>query len=290
MVWLVLSAITNAGIYLLFKYYQRWKVDILNVIVVNYTMAACIAFLKVEDYGQIDAAASGVPWITLGVLLGLVFIAIFYLMAHGSQQIGVSITTVASKMSLALSVVLLVAFDPRDTLGPWQWIALVLACAGVVLVSLREEGAHFRRDALLYPLLIFVGSALIDFGIAKLSSYTTNDQEQVLFSGLSFAGAGTAGFMVLAFRRIRGSFHFTATDLLCGLLLGVVNYGTIYFLLLSYDAEIFPRSTTLAINNIAVVLTNAFVSYLLFAERFSRLNLAGLLCALLGIGLLAVMR
>jgi multidrug transporter EmrE-like cation transporter len=74
------------------------------------------------------------------------------------------------------------------------------------------------------------------------------------------------------------------------LLLGVVNYGTIYFLLLSYDAEIFPRSTTLAINNIAVVLTNAFVSYLLFAERFSRLNLAGLVCALLGIGLLAVMR
>ncbi|MBL7942214.1 MAG: hypothetical protein JNM00_05585, partial [Flavobacteriales bacterium] len=122
MVWLLLSIITNAGIYLLFKFYQRWKVDVLNVIVINYTVAATIGFLSVPDYSDITPSESDVPWVQLGVLLGLVFIGIFYLMAHASQRIGVGITTVASKMSLALSVVLLAWMDPFDGL---QWTEVI---------------------------------------------------------------------------------------------------------------------------------------------------------------------
>jgi len=287
MLYLILSILTNAAIYLLFKFYERWKVNVFNVIVVNYTVASITGFLLVPDYAAIDLKAAEIDWATPALLLGFVFIGIFVLMANSAQKVGVSVTTVASKMSLALSVVLLVSFGNGE-LSTTEIVALFLAVVGVIFVSIRKSKSLFKWKYFFLPLVIFVGSAVIDFGIAQLSTYPRNDSETALFTCLSFAGAGCLGYCIVALKVFAGKFRFSKADAMAGAVLGVVNFGTIFFLVHAYDAQLMERSTLLPINNMGVVIVNAMASLLLFSEKLSVWNWVGVSVSIGSILLLAI--
>jgi drug/metabolite transporter (DMT)-like permease len=74
---------------------------------------------------------------------------------------------------------------------------------------------------------------------------------------------------------------------LAGVALGLANFGNILFYLRGH--QVLPQHPALvfASMNIGVVALGALVGLLLFRERLSRLNLGGVLLALLAIGLIA---
>ena len=69
-----------------------------------------------------------------------------------------------------------------------------------------------------------------------------------------------------------------------GTLLGVINYGSLEFLLRAL--EVLPGTVVFPINNIAIVVLAAILGVVFWGERLSKTNLAGLALALVGLVLL----
>ena len=281
MIFLFLSILANAAIYPIFKLFEKNEIQLFPAIVFNYITAFSLGLLVVPNIQQGYSSASQWPiWAIGGISLGAIFISIFYMMGLSSQRVGVGITTIASKMSLALAVLLFAWFDPSQMPSPLKILAIILAMIGVVLTSLQQESGHFNFKHLVYPILILLGSTVIDFGVAYFQDFTTNENELSLYSCLSFGAAGTIGCTLLLYKVMTHQIKLHTRDMLAGIGLGIVNYGSIYFLVKAYNAKLFASSTTLPINNLAVVVVGAIVAYFVFKERFSKQNIMGLLCCL----------
>jgi len=287
MIFLIASVLCNAGIYLLFKWYERLGVRIFRAIVINYITAFSLGLLLVPEPRAAFAAASSFPWWFIGgLMLGVCFIAVFYLMALTAQRSGVAVSTIASKMSLALAAALFVWVDPSEKMGVIKGIALLLAISGVVLSSLKSGPASVDRRTFIWPLLILLGSTVVDFGLAWLSREIPDGNQLTLFTSLPFLTAGVIGIVLILVQRLKGTRVLTVKGLVAGIALGLVNFGSIFFLLRAYDSGILTRSSLLTVNNLGVVIMGSLGAVLLFREKLSGRNLMGIGLGAAALGLL----
>jgi drug/metabolite transporter (DMT)-like permease len=144
----------------------------------------------------------------------------------------------------------------------------------------------FDRRLLIWPFLILVGSTVIDFGIAWLSKEVEDDNQLTLFSSLSFFTAGITGIVLLIVRRIAGVNELGLKEVAAGIGLGLVNFGSIFFLVKAYDSDLLPRSSLLPVNNLSVVLIGAAAAMILFRERLSKVNWIGVALSVAALSLL----
>lgn len=289
MVFLGLSILANAAIFFLFKLFDRYGVQTLPAIVVNYFVAFTIGIFVVPDLNNALSGAAQFPmWLIGGLGLGILFILVFNLTGTTARVIGVSVTTIASKMSLALAVLLFVWVDPSEKLTLTKGIAILVAMAGVYFSSLKPDGRRLTIRSFALPALILLGSTGVDFGIAYFSSFPQNEDELKLYSCLSFAMAGICGASYLGYGISRGTVELTRRDVVGGLVLGVINYGSIIFLVLAYDSGMMQKSALLPVNNLGVVLVSALVAVLLFKERLTRFNWLGVALSVVALALLVL--
>jgi drug/metabolite transporter (DMT)-like permease len=287
MFYLIMSILTNAAIFFLFKLFDRFKVQTLPAIVVNYFMACTVGVLFVPDMRHALEGASQWPlWTVGGLSLGVLFILVFYLTGTTARIIGVSVTTIASKMSLALAVLLFVWVDPNEHLSITKVAAILVAMAGVYFSSLKDDGRKLSIRSFLLPALILLGSTGVDFGIAYFSSFPANDDELKLYSCLSFGMAGLCGAVFMGIQLYTGRMTLTLRDVLGGLVLGAINYGSIIFLVLAYDSGMMQKSAMLPINNLGVVLVSALAAVVVFKEKLTRYNWLGVALSLVALALL----
>jgi drug/metabolite transporter (DMT)-like permease len=155
MALVILSSLFNAAIFALFKALGARRIALLPAIVVNYLIAFLFGMAHARPWAMGDL---GLLWLP-SVIEGALFILLFRLMGLSTQWNGISPTTVASKMSLALTVLASVLIF-REQPGGAAWAGIVLAVAGVVLSSWGDRAAPGKgRWAL--P-VIFVASAFTD--------------------------------------------------------------------------------------------------------------------------------
>lgn len=287
MLALGLSILSNAGIYVLFKWFERSNTHIFHAIVINYWVAFFIGIGMVPDVSVAFNGASNLPdWFIAALLLGVIFIYIFNLAARTALTSGVTVTTVASKMSLALAVVLFVLTDPREHVSGVEGIAIVLALGGVVFTSSKGDKISLTWSTLKGPLLILLGGTVIDFSIAHFATHPSNESEMALYSCLSFGVAGAIGSIIILYQWMSLKIFPARKDIFSGLVLGIVNYGSIYFLVKAYNSGLLEKSSMLPLNNLGVVVVSALGAVLLFKERLSRPNIIGLFVSVIALVLL----
>jgi drug/metabolite transporter (DMT)-like permease len=282
-----MSILTNAGIYILFKWFEKNNTQIFHAIVVNYIVAFSIGIWMVPDMSLAVGGASDFPnWFIAALLLGVLFIYIFNLAAQTALKSGVTVTTVASKMSLALAVLLFVYTDPNEHITGMEGIAILLALCGVIFTSSKGEKLSVSWSTLVGPILILLGGTVIDFSIAHFATHPSNSSEMALYSCLSFGVAGLIGSVIILYRIVILKIVPNTKDLFSGIMLGVVNYGSIYFLVIAYNSGVMEKSTLLPLNNLGVVIVSALGAVIIFKEKLSRPNWMGLALSLLALALL----
>ena len=107
---LTLSVLFSSLIFVIFKLYSVYKVQTLFAIITNYVVA-CLTGLF---FYQGDTALQDIPeksWFWGTLVLGILFILVFNLMAATAQKVGVSVASVATKMSLVIPVIFGVVFS-----------------------------------------------------------------------------------------------------------------------------------------------------------------------------------
>ncbi|QLG43865.1 DMT family transporter [Costertonia aggregata] len=286
MLYLALSVFFSSLIFVIFKLFSLYKVQTIYAIIVNY-IVACAAGLFFYKGNISVVEIPNKSWF-LGTLgLGFLFILVFNLMAATSQKLGVSVASVATKMSLALPV-LFGVFVYKEELGALKIIGIVLALAAVYFASVKQKSITVQKSVILLPVLVFLGSGVIDTSIKYLQENYVKAIEFSLFSATVFAAAAIIGIAYILIRYVQKPLTVNYKNVLGGICLGVPNYFSIFFLLKALQNDTLNSASIFTINNVAIVMFSTLLGIVLFKEKISLKNWGGIVLAIISILLVAL--
>ena len=291
MLFLILSILSSTGIFLIFRLIEKRGVSNFPVIVINYITAAILGFAlnsrTAAEPGQFPAA-----FYALAMIIGVLFILMFFVVARSSQKAGMSVTTIAGKMSVIFPILFSILYDVQDTISLLKAMGIFIALAGVLL-TIYKKRTQLPEPAFIYlPVILFIGMGLVD-SLVKLAQYEyISDANLSLFAAILFSISALSGLFASFFHRGRFRSIFTPGAFLWGALLGGVNFGSIYFFVktLNYihpEHGMVDSSVVFGINNIGIVALSVILGMLLFQEKLSGINKAGVLFCIMATILLA---
>jgi drug/metabolite transporter (DMT)-like permease len=287
MIYLLLSIVFATSLVVIFKYFEIFKINTLKAIVVNYIVAFILGFV----FAEIDVPVTELPaqqWFYGALILGIMFVAVFFIMALTAQKNGISVASVAGKMSIVIPALFGVLLY-NESVTALKIIGIIIALVAVYLASVKEEKEKkYTKVAILFPILLFLGSGAIDTTLKYVEKNYVLENEISIFSGSLFGFAAFFGVLILVFTSIKKRESFGVRNLIAGIVLGIPNYYSIVFLIKALRIENFESATLFTINNVGIVVVSTLVGLLLFKERFSVKNKIGILLAILGIILVAI--
>lgn len=280
--YIILAVTASTIIIVLLKILSRLKVNIFNAILINYVVASAFGYLGDEGTLQIGLIFSK-PWFWLAIVAGFLFILGFNLFALSAQHAGVALTGMASRISLIVAVTFgIVVFGDKP--GWTQLIGILAGIAAFVMTFYRKGLTRFNRKFVLLPLALLMVHGFSDL-LMKVGQhyYIAGDFNQ--FLSTVFVAALCFGILYFPFSKARQQ-KFSYRVIPAGIVLGIVNWYSGYFLLLALDR--FDVSLVIPIINISIVAATALTGYFAFREKLSKVNWVGVGLALLAIFLMLI--
>lgn len=262
-----------------------YKINTLQAIITNYAVAFTIGFFSSE----VNISLSEIPqqpWFFGALILGLLFVSVFNVMALTAQKNGLSVASVAGKMSVIVPVVFGV-FMYNESVGFIKIIGILLALVAVYLTSMKENLSE-QRPYLIYPILLFLGSGIIDTSIKYVETTYVQNGAVPIFSATIFIFAFFFGIMVFLYQKFTKNEAFRVKNIIGGIVLGIPNYYSIVFLLKALKTDGLESSTLFTINNVSIVLLTTIFGLLLFKEKLLSKNWIGIAIAVVSIVLVSV--
>ena len=287
MIYLVLSILASTIIFINFKYFERFNINILQAIVVNYFVAFITGMIAYDGQVQISQIPS-LDWFYFTLILGALFIIVFNLMAITTQRSGLSVVSIATKMSVVIPVLFGLSYY-KESLNGIKLTGIIIALIAVYLASNKSNvGIRIERKLFFLPISVFIGSGVIDTSIKFLEDTYVAHNDVPLFSATIFLAAALFGLIFIGFQVVNGNFKFDFKNIVAGICLGIPNYFSIYFLVKALRSDILESSGIFAINNVAIVTLSTFTGILLFKEKLIRDNWIGIFLAILSIILISL--
>lgn len=291
MLYIVLTITISVLLLLILKAFQKYGVNSLVALVYNYITAGLTGIFFLNSNISIKAIFSS-DWIYICIPLGALFISIFYLIAQTAQKISISTASVANKMSVVMPVLFSVIFLNQQ-LSILKITGIVLALVAVYLSTYSSSKKSVNTGLIWLPILVFIGSGLIDITInASNEFYIKSKDESALFSICTFLTAFIVGSLILIYnisvkRSLTIKEVFAPKNILGGIVLGIPNYFSIYFIFKALDSNVFQSAQLFPVLNLSNVALSAFLGWLVFKEKLTPLNLAGIILAIISILLIA---
>ncbi|MBD98272.1 MAG: hypothetical protein CMO34_00370 [Verrucomicrobia bacterium] len=284
MIFLLLSIVCSSAIFLLFKSFEKFKVNTFVAIVVNYLTAGLTGFLLVDQPTEIMHHIVEAPWLLNASVLGVIFISLFNIMALTAQKMGASVASISNKMALIFPVIF-AFFYYDESLGFIKLIGIALTLLGIYLSVLKPKAQkkYFDKKLFFLPLIVFLGSGFIDTFIKfNQDHYLKEDLIDVqLFTATIFFTSFIIGLLVILFKS--NYRKISLREVFSGILLGIINFGSIYFLIETFNRFGLDSSVVFPINNVGVVVLTTAASLLIFKERFSVVNKIGVSISVMAI-------
>ena len=283
---LALSVIFSTLIFIIFKLFDRYKIQTLYAIITNYLVACIVGLLLYQNPNAIFTIPKK-PWFLGTLALGLLFIVVFNLMATTAQKVGVSVASVATKMSFVIPVIVGLALYNEQS-GFLKMAGILLAMAAVYFTSKKDSNISFNPKVLILPILVFLGSGIIDATLHYMQKNYVAPEEFSLFSSTVFGSAAAIGILFILFKATKKPLQINVKNITGGIVLGIPNFFSIYFLLKALDSPNLNSASIFTINNVAIVLFSTVLGILLFKEKITAKNWLGIALAILSITLVAI--
>lgn len=287
MIYLLLSIFFNTILFVIIKLFAKFNIDALQALVVNYFVAFLVGVFFLEDNARQSIDLFSQDWFKGSIILGFIFISTFYVTTITSQKNGLSVASVASKMSVIIPIALGVLLY-NESLQIINIFGILLAIIAVYFTSKKETGQIQKTSNLLFPALVFLGAGTIDSSLKYIQTYYIRENQIGLFSTITFFCAFCVGVLIIAFFRIQGKIKFSGRTILGGIALGLPNYFSLYYMVKMLEAKPFESATLFTIHNISIVLLSTFIGIIFFSEKISLRNAIGIGMALLALYLVTL--
>lgn len=284
MIDIIITISTFSSMVMLFKYFEKIKVNNLQAISANYFTAGILSVIFLPnnfELNKIINSDSILFWV-LAFIVGLLFVFTFNLYVNGAQKIGVTPTTIANKMSMIIPIIIgIVLLNEEVTIN--KVLGISFAFGAIFLSSLGDEKYRLNKNHLIIIVLLFIGQGLADGILNWSQKFILNGRNMNLFFAVTFLAAGFTGLLFL-FSKLRiQKVKIEKKSIIWGIVLGIPNYLTLLYFIKSLKSELFSTSEIFPIINIGIIIFCSFLSVVLFKERVSIYNWLGVVLGIFSI-------
>ena len=283
MIFLALSILLNSLIFALFKVFGLRKINTFHAIVANYFVCVITGTLFTGINNVLDQPYNS-TWVFIALVLGAVFIIIFYLMALTAQKFSMAAASIASKMAFVMPVLFSLYFlriESNFLLYNFIGVALALIATYMSSVSSSSHPIVGSKFIWLLPVFVFLGNGLIDITINYTNLNFIDETNITVFPIYIFLSAAVIGGLVLLLKGER----ITIRGIIAGIVLGIINYFTVYAFLKALGQLENNGAFVFPIFNTGIVVLSALIGLFVFHEKLSKLNKLGIAMAVIAITL-----
>ena len=281
MIYIFLSVCCSVFVSVLLKLARRYEIDTVQAITWNYSIAGLLTWLifkpEIPEFSQ-----NIIPvYIVLGLFLPLIFV----MLAQSVRYTGIVKTDIAQRLSLFIPV--LSAFLIFEEPYSFAKIIGILIAFTAIIFSIPWQKQNGNPNTFwIYPVIVFTGMGIIDILFKQIAK-----TENIPFTSsllIVFIIAFTISIIYLLYQVVVNRLKLTIRNLVCGWILGIANFGNIVFYLKAHQTLSSQPSVVFSSMNIGVILVGSAVGIILFKEKLSRLNYAGIILALISILILTL--
>lgn len=289
---LFLAVLLTVLLFIVFRYFKKFKINSFHAVVINYYVCIItgIVFLNNSAFIDKENISINLPWVKLGIYTGLLFVPTFYLMALTVEKVNISVATVANKMSLVIPILFSLIFLKR---GPTEVSAINIAGVLIALLAIvmtsAKQGNIKRPDTprfllIILPAALFILGGIIDT-LINYTNYTyLHGEYQTVFPLILFATASITGTVFIVIKAIiKKSMNLTLQDIAGGIILGIPNYFSLYFLLRTLSDYNNDAALVYPVVNIGIIIVASLLAVVLFKEKLSIINLTGICFSVISI-------
>ena len=285
MINLIITITTFSAMVMLFKYFDKIGVNNLIAITFNYFTAGILALFSYRVENSIIELKSNINLNLLicSLIVGVLFVITFNLYAFTAQKIGITLSTIANKMSMIIPILIgLILFKEEVTLI--KVIGIFLAIGAIIFSSKEDKKSKkLSQVNMLILSLLFIGQGLADGILNWAQKNILNSDNMNLFFTLTFLSAGLAGGLYIFYKIKTSNFKMNKKSILWGIILGIPNYLTLLYFIKSLKNDLFSSYQVFPIVNIGVIVLCTILSVILFKEKVSFYKWIGV-----GFGILAI--
>lgn len=280
MLYILLSICFSVTVSILLKTVKRYQIDIYQAITWNYSMAVVLTWIFLRPRLEIVHSSPYYVYTILGVLLP----ALFVIVAISISSNGIVRTEIAQRLSLFIPVLsAFLMFGESLTISK---IFGLIVCFAAIICSIpwgkqRSSNMRGKADAWMYLVVVFIGMGVIDILLKKMSAFKGTSYTSSLL--LVFILAFLLSLINLFYRFGSRKSKFSWPHILFGWILGVANFGNIFFYMKALGSWSGTPSLVFSINDIGIILLGSFVGLSLFKEKLSFVNKVGIGLALVAI-------
>ncbi|MBQ8654656.1 MAG: EamA family transporter [Clostridia bacterium] len=275
MLYLLLAIVSSALVSLTMRFGEDRAPNRITMLAVNY--AACTLLAALFTRGGLIASGDGASAAYgLGAIGGAMFLGGFLMLQWNVRTNGVVLSSTFMKLGVIVPTVLAVTVfgeSPRLT----QLAGLALAVAAILIINLEKGGGRAKSSAGLLLLLLCGG--LTDSLSKVYEQWGRPEWESHYLLYVFLVALGLSAALCLCKKQ-----GITWTDVLCGLVIGVPNYFSARFLLLSLGS--IPAVLAYPTYSVATIVAVSLAGVIFFREKLSRRQLAGMGVILAAIALL----
>lgn len=279
MIDILLTITCSSLISLILKYHDTRRGESIVLLMGNYLTATLVSL---SFYLFTESSSHSNPTFIFGLVLGLFFLLSFFAFARAVGSAGTALATVSARLSLIIPVFLSVVIY-KESPGTWQQAGLALTLSTIILFyfSVKTDTVRkFTWSKYFYLIAVLVGIGLNDFGL-KVFNQARPLADKYFFLSCIFGSALLYSYLFIRIKKTR----IRKEDLITGLLLGVPNIFSSYFLLNALQKV--PAVVVFPAVNTGIILVTAVLAFIIFKEKINTMTMFALITGMVAVACLS---
>jgi len=286
---LLILIVINVLLLVIFRLFKTFQIDTFQAIVFNYITCVTAGSILLGEF-PLSMESTQEPWFPYSILLGVLFISGFNILGRTVQIFGVTLASIAQKMSLVMTICFTILFF-QETVNFTKVLGIFAAIASIILINLPEKGLDADQSKLKklgYMLILtFLFSGIIEIILFYVEAKDYSSNADIGFVVALFGMAALLGIIGLIFGYATKKLKFEFKNIIAGIALGIPNFFTIYLLLVLINKG-FEGSLIFPVLNVSIILGSALLGYTVFKEKLSKRQWLGFALGLACILLIAI--
>lgn len=265
MLYLFLAILCSTSIAVIFKFSESNKMNRLLVTSSNYMTAFLVSLFMVSiDYktGCININSFNFTYsICLGIFSGIFFFLSFIFYQKSVSENGIGLSGTFGKLGILIPMCLSMAMW-HEFPNPRQWIGIFLSLISILVVN-SSVFKHKTSNFSLTLILLFLFGGMADFSNKLFEKYTKYGYMN-LFLSFVFLSAFFISFICLMKKKTL----ITKIDILTGLLVGIPNLFSSYFVILALKS--INASTVFPVYSAGTIVLINILGFAVFKEPLKK--------------------
>lgn len=175
MLFLVLSILCSVIVGVIFKITRKYNGNPTQIIAFNYVFALLLCYITfVPNLAEVNASAPWNIYITIGILLPIVFLFLVASIKH----MGIVKTDAAQRLSLFIPILAAWLIFKED-FNLYKVMGIVVGFLALLFI-LKKQSAN-TENKWIYPAIVLLGFGVIDILFKQIALYTTLPYPTSLF-------------------------------------------------------------------------------------------------------------